>query len=502
MKINFNTIHKNIYTFAFLGCIAVLPMSDTIALRNIFLVSMLSLILIGLVLSSDVRQNFSHSIKIIPIPLLLWVLYLFVFPFWAPMSAIAWENLRGQWGESIVAWTVGLGAAVIFRGAGPSLWSIGLASAFPLIIHLLLAGLAYCGIFSADYYGHQNLAGLLSEFSRWLSGASNTHAPYHPLENGFLGIETQPGNIGYSSSMAIGIFSLLFFIAKRNRDFKAVVKASLLIVLCFLSVFIARTRGGLIFGLMIIGLTAISIKISRLSIRAKSTRAELLDLTFPYMNFLVSAVILVFICISYLGVKSDPRWGTMVDKVQGGFSIVNPISTLCNGMSSTEEQSIRDRLAAKPAPYVQEVIDGVKGQDGGRVMLMRAGIQLVLKNPIGLDGSRQSYERLIRVECNGNPALDFANAHNSWIDLSLALGWIGATLFLALFIYFIRYAVLYESAIEAMPIVALLGVLASFWIIRGFFDALFREHYLQMQGLLMAYLYMASAMKFSQKKTN
>jgi hypothetical protein len=62
--------------------------------------------------------------------------------------------------------------------------------------------------------------------------------------------------------------------------------------------------------------------------------------------------------------------------------------------------------------------------------------------------------------------------------------------------------VLYEFAIEAMPVVALLGVLATFWIIRGFFDALYREHYLQMQGLLMAYLYMASAMKFFQKKTN
>ena len=183
MKILFNTIYKKIYAFAFLGCVAVLPMSDTIALRNIFLASMLFLIVYGVMFSFDIRKDFSRSIKLIPIPLILWVLYLCIFPLWAPMPTIAWENLRGQWGESIIAWTVGLGAAVVFRGDGPDLWDIGLASAFPLIIHLLLACLAYFGVFSVDYYGRQSLAGLFLEFTNWLSKDSITHQYFHPFLN-------------------------------------------------------------------------------------------------------------------------------------------------------------------------------------------------------------------------------------------------------------------------------------------------------------------------------
>jgi glycosyltransferase involved in cell wall biosynthesis len=58
------------------------------------------------------------------------------------------------------------------------------------------------------------------------------------------------------------------------------------------------------------------------------------------------------------------------------------------------------------------------------------------------------------------------------------------------------------SSTEGMPLVMLLGTFATFWIIRGFFDTLFREHYLQMQGLIIGYLYMASAMKFPVKNAD
>lgn len=499
MKILFNTIYKKIYAFAFLGCVAVLPMSDTIALRNIFLASMLFLIVYGVMFSFDIRKDFSRSIKLIPIPLILWVLYLCIFPLWAPMPTIAWENLRGQWGESIIAWTVGLGAAVVFRGDGPDLWDIGLASAFPLIIHLLLACLAYFGVFSVDYYGRQSLAGLFLEFTNWLSKDSITHQYFHPLEHGFLGIETQPGNIGYASSVSIGIFSLLYFISKRNHDLKAAGKALLLIILCFLSVLIARSRGGFLFGLLIIGFVALLIRFSSKSMRTNVHGAENVTHTLPKINFFLLSVILVFVCISYVGIKSDPRWGAMADKVRAGFLITDPISTLCNGLSDDEERAIRARLSIKSREYADYVIDGVKGEDGGRVILMRAGIQLVLKNPVGLDGSRQSYERLIRLECNKPPALNFANAHNSWIDLSLGLGWVGVALFSTLFLYFIRFAMLQTSSTDAKPFIVLLGLLAAFWIVRGFFDAVFREHYLEMQGLLIAYLYMSTVLKFSKK---
>ena len=499
MQIDRNNLYTKTYTAAFLGCIAVLPMSDTIALRNIFLVLMLLLLIIGSVISCSVREDVLHAIKMLPIPLLLWIVYLCIFPLWAPKSEIAWENLRGQWGESIVAWVVGFGAAAVLGGSGLSLWKLGLASAFPLTVHLVLACFSYFGFFSAEYYGNQNLGGLTSELLYWIHGDSAPGVSYHPIDKGFLGIETQPGNIGYASSIAIGLLATQFFIAKFKNNTKEMVLSFTLIILCFLSILIARTRGGFIFSLLMIGMAAISVRLSVRSIQAKNVNLGRPVPVFGQRNLVLLAGALIFLCISYLGMKSDPRWATMADKVRAGFTVVNPISSLCTGLAFAEEKAIRDRLTDKPTSYVQDVIDGVKGQDGGRVILMRAGIQLVLKNPIGLDGSRQSYERLIRVECNGIPVLNFANAHNSWIDLSLALGWLGSTLFLILFIYFIRYSIIYISDSETMPIVAALGVIATFWMIRGFFDALYREHYLEMQALMIAYLYTASAIKTTKK---
>jgi hypothetical protein len=211
-----------------------------------------------------------------------------------------------------------------------------------------------------------------------------------------------------------------------------------------------------------------------------------------HRNLMICAVMLALGGLAYTGTKIDPRWATMVDKVKAGFFIADPIGSLCHGISQEEELAIRNRLATKSPSYIQEVIDGVKGQDGGRVILMRAGIQLVLNNPIGLDGSRQSYEQLIRAECGGVPTLNFANAHNSWIDIALGLGWAGAILFLLMLGNFFRYSLTLVGIKVNNPFIQLIGVLAVFWIIRGFFDSLYREHYLQMQGLAIAYLYMAA----------
>ena len=324
---------------------------------------------------------------------------------------------------------------------------------------------------------------------------------YHPLDTGFRGIETQQGNIGYASSVAIGIFSVLFLIAKRAGNSREMVIAIGSVGLCFLSIVIIRTRGGLMFGLLMIGLAAIFVNLSAKSVFLRNPRSDFLGSVWSYRSFAVYLLIVIIGCVVYFGTKADPRWTTMVDKVQAGFSIADPIASLCNGLSHDEEFAIRDRLAAKSPTHVEEVISGVKGQDGGRVILMRAGMQLVLENPLGLDGSRQSYERLIRVKCNGAPELNFANSHNSWIDLSLALGWTGGALFFTMLLYFIRYSVVIFGDEEYMPIIATLGLLAIFWLIRGFFDTLYREHYLQMQGLIISYLYMTIALKFSFKKS-
>ena len=295
---NIHYLYKKIYTAAFLGCIAVLPMSDTIALRNILLGLMLLLIFLGLIFSSGIRQDFSQALKIIPAPLILWIIYLCIFPLWAPMPEIAWENLRGQWGESIVAWAVGLGAAVVLIESRLTLWKLGFASAFPLLVHLLLAAFSYTGFFSVDYLGNQNLTGLLSEIIRWINGEITVRSQYHPIENGFLGIETQPGNIGYASSMAIGIFAVQFFDAKRSTNIRFVIQASFMVVLCFLSILIARTRGGFIFGVLMVGLAGISFKVRNRSLGVANLMQTGSNAANSNIKTVLNVVLLLFICIS------------------------------------------------------------------------------------------------------------------------------------------------------------------------------------------------------------
>lgn len=138
---------------------------------------------------------------------------------------------------------------------------------------------------------------------------------------------------------------------------------------------------------------------------------------------------------------------------------------------------------------MDELIAGLKGQDGGRILLMRAGIELVLENPRGQDGSRGSYQKLIEKKCGHTPELAFAHLHQSWMDLALALGWIGAGLFAWLLLSFARTG---WRAIDIGNVGGwgfALMLLTSFWFFRGFADSLYREHYLQMQAMLIAYLY-------------
>lgn len=179
----------------------------------------------------------------------------------------------------------------------------------------------------------------------------------------------------------------------------------------------------------------------------------------------------------------------MMDKVQLGLFLEKPLDILCEGLPSEVELQIRSGLAGQSPAYVDDVLEGLKGQDGGRLLLMRAGLDLMLDNPNGLDGSRQSYQKLMERKCGHTPRLHFAHSHQSWIDLSLALGWVGVLLFAGVMFYFMRQG---WHSMENSNFVAFgtaLFLLSAFWITRGMVDSVYREHYLQMQAVLLAYAY-------------
>lgn len=503
MSENLKKYYQNTYSGTFLVCVAILPMSETIALRNILLVFMLLMLAFGNIFSQEIRRDSMGAAKLLPLPLVLWLFYLCLFPLWAPMPGIAWANLRGQWGESIVAWVAGFGAVVILGRRGPGLLQLAYASAFPLFVHLVLSVLAFVGVFSPDFYQpytNWSMAQLLAEIHIWLSGGFAGLQPYHPIDAGFHGIEVMSGNLGYPSSVAIALFISQLFKNRNKGSMASMLSCLVAIGLLFLSLIIVRSRGGTAFGLMLLVLGLLWGGFNRVFGGGRFIKEYV-----GYGNIAKLAAvpllgILLLGAVGYQAMRVDSRWIQMADKIQAGFMVVDPVSTLCRGLSPDEELLIRARFAGSTPAHADDIIQSIENGDGGRVILMRAGLKLALDNPWGLDGSRQSYERLMEMKCQGSPKLNYAHSHNSWLDISMAMGWISVILFASVFIQFFMAAAKKMYSYEGEDMNMALGLLAFFWFVRGFFDSLFREHYLEMQALLMIYIYFMGLRPISKAK--
>jgi hypothetical protein len=494
MSENFKNYYQNTYFCTFIICVAILPMSETIALRNILLAFMIVLFSLGNLFSDEIRRDSIQAAKWVPLPLILWIFYLCIFPMWAPMADSALANLRGQWGESIVAWVAGFGAVVILGRRGPSLLQLAYASAFPLFVHLVLAALAFIGVFSPDFYQpytNWSMARLMIEINLWFSGGFDGLQPYHPITDGFHGIEVMSGNLGYPSSVAIALFVSQLFKSKivNKESMFGVISCLAAIGFMFLSLLIVRSRGGMVFGLFVLFsgiLWSIFLQVLK---RGKPNNQSVNDVYVARLFGIPFIAAVLLAGVGYQALKVDPRWLQMTDKIQAGFIVADPVATLCQGLSPEDESLIRASFTASDSTYVDGIIQSIENGDGGRVILMRAGWKLALDNPLGLDGSRQSYERLMEARCQYPPKLNYGHSHNSWLDMSMAIGWIGVMLFAAMLVTFFWTAVKMFSVTEGADVYMALGLLAGFWFVRGFFDSLYREHYLEMQALVMIYLY-------------
>jgi len=473
--------------WCFLAYIAVLPMSGTIALRNLLLVVLMFAVVMNMVAERRFgRLSLIREIALTPWPLLLWVLYLFAFPLLAVQPGAAWQNLKGQWIESILAWLAGYGAVRLLGRKGPDLWLLGMASAFPLMLHLALCLAAWLGLFGNDYFTLDTLEAFWHALVNQARSGFDAVGRPRDFPLGFRGVEPMHGNLGYAASQAIVLFGISSFLAWREHHQKRMYMATLAIVVCFASILIARSRGAILFSiLMLLALVFVRhFKWPRMQARISETR-----LSVPKLAAVGVVALCLLALLAYQSVRHDSRWQSMRDKVQAGLLLEDPVDVLCNGLSATVESDIRSRLQGHSPDYVGDVLEGLKGQDGGRILLMRAGMQLVLDHPRGLDGSRQSYQKLMEEKCGHVPRLHFAHSHQSWIDLSLALGWIGALLFAAVLIYFMRDGWLNISNPGVEGWATAMFLVCFFWSIRGMVDSVYREHYLQMQAVLTAYAY-------------
>jgi hypothetical protein len=408
--------------------LAVLPMSETIALRNLAL-----LLLLGCLAWQfpKIRQNIQW-----PLPMMLWAGYLILFPLFAMDHSVAWKNLEGQWGRGLLAMLAGTGvAAVLHKKNKITPLHLGLVSAVTIFVYL----------------------GILV----W-KVLETSSIPW-----GYWGRETHHADIGYAAGQAIVLLAASW--AAGNR--KVYPLAAIVIVACLLSTAFAHSRAGLAFGV----LGGVFVFGAPLLSRASHKKRKIL--------WGLVTVVVAGAGIFAIAARNDERWLSMSWKIIAGFQ-GDALQLQCEGTESVEPWILSKFGAGQQA---QLVIEAVRDGDGSRIVALRAAVQLAIKHPWGSDGSRQSYVKLLRQEC-ANPATPMMHAHDGWLDTILAIGWIGAALYLWVLLYFLTQGVSYlrrEKDLNEWALV--LMALSLFWMLRAFTDSVFRDHMFEMQGFVLSY---------------
>ena len=486
-----NTVLSNfqrVYLWLMLAFLSVLSISGTTALRNIIHLCLLLMLGWALVFSRD-RLVCSplDVLRKVPWPLYAWIGFLILFPLWAVQPDVALFNLRGQWMEYILTWLLAYGTIVVLGSHGPGVWVLVLASAVPIFLHLFLTLLAWAGLLRPTFYAEPSLLTLWDSSREIVASGVFPHWQAFPW--GFRGVEPMHGNIGYAASQTVALSCVSLCIAWRERSAMRIALSALLTVLCFLSVIIAASRGAVYFGLLLLLISLVVFVRVEKKLNSKTgapgSSSNAAKLIVVCLVALISIATFV-----YMKVRDDVRWYSMWDKMEIGWTTENPVGVLCDGLSDSTLVQIRQTYKAKGEEYTRALIAGLEGQDGGRILLMRAGAQLVIENPRGLDGSRQSYQKLMVEKCGHQPKLQFAHAHQAWINLALAFGWLGALLFAAAMGYLLLFAWKGMGNQDAWPWAMALFLISAFWVLRGLADAVYQEHYLQMQALLLGYLYL------------
>jgi len=410
--------------------LAVLPMSNTIALRSAALVGLL-LVLVSQYRAIEAVRHLGWSVAV-------WAIYLILFPMFSNDHVVAWQSFTGQWGRGLLAMLAGAGAATLWTISKPrkDIFVLGVLSAAPIFVHLILVTFQIIE------------TGMIP----W----------------GYWGRETHHADLGYAAGHAVLLLSSVMVSGgKNNRIWPATI-----ILCCVSSLVIARSRAGLAFAVSSVLLVLLLAYLRPGAVQRKK-------------RLTVIAVSLLFgIAIFALAFKTDPRWNSTLDKLSAGF-LGNAMQIQCEGTVLIEAEIVK-RFVSEDQKNT--LIDSVRSGDASRITALRAGLELALMNPWGSDGSRQAFARLLRREC-AEPAIQMAHTHNGWVDTVLAIGWVGGVLYLIVLVSFFQKG---KQSYQANgPVVnpwcLVLVALPVFWLIRGLTDSVYRDHMLEMQCFLMAY---------------
>lgn len=469
----------------FLAYLAILPVAGTIALRNVVLAILVVQSLLFCIAAGKTGGR-PVGVKKVPAWLVLWAAFLVLAPLIAQDRGVAWRELGGQWLESLLAWFVAFVVVWRISPTDSDFLSVALASALYPFLYLSLFLWAWVGGFGYPAYIEDiswgEVLGLLAHNIGRVTAPSLASFPW-----GFRGFDPIHANLGAAAAQAFVAFAAWGLVRWQKGLLIKPAGLALLLGGAFLSPVLANSRASVLcMGALIPLALAIAgrqlwRKRSIADYKVKASRFAPIRVT---VLFLLCALGL----LAYQSYAKDPRWRTLYDKATMGLWVPDAMDAVCNGISRDLESGIRSRLAGMPSDQVDEIIQGMGG-DGGRVLVMRAGLALVLEHPLGLDGSRHSYKRLIREQCGKVPAIDFAHPHQGWIDLALALGWAGMLLYLGMFLYLLWLASADLSKRQWTGWGVGLAMLCTFWFLRGFFDSVYREHYLQMQAALIGFFW-------------
>lgn len=411
--------------------LAVLPMAGTIALR--YLVLVLVLVFVGRMIWKQSGDFITVLRDQWPYPFLVWILYLLLFVFLISVDhKVALQNLENQWGHGVLAAMAGLGVAFALFGTNVSgTFFLGALSSVSNLVHLTL---------------FTNKAILTGSF---------------PI--GFWGREAHHADLGYTACQAVILLSAYLIAGGRKYRLLAIV----LILACLMSVTFASSRAGLAFSIFGMALVLLGGWMhSTAQVRKK------------YLLWLLP-VFVVALAMLAVAMKMDTRWKSIDLYFAGAQGDAMKIA--CQG---------RDYLQNELQVTDQDVIGEILQGNASRLAVLRSGLALMVKTPWGWDGSRQSYQKVLNQYCP-QPASIMAHTHNGWVDTALALGWLGALLYLWLlgFLCVKGYKAIRHGGPDLEWPYALFS-LSIFWMIRGLFDSVFRDHMLEMQGFVLFYAFM------------
>ncbi len=438
MNSSIKNIHKGLFFLSLFALIPLWNIPHTIAGRYICE----GILLLTTIFYKPNWKLFFQNVKI----LLVFFIYLLIhLIFFSKNFNTAFSNFRGEWMHFILFSIIGAGVGLTLgkKNNPKILLYLAIAFSIPLYIHLILF---------------------------LYKGLSIGAIPW-----GYWGINEIHGDFGYPALEA-GILLLTFCLYQAQKKSERYLAIALL-GFCILSPLLATSRGGT--GFTIAGI--LFVFMYHLLNRSKS------KISISKKAAYILATLFLMLGVYKVGMISSPdRWGGIISRLSIGLQ-GNPSETYCIGI-----EALKSALKEKGiiiTPEIQKGLDSVVDGDGARMMAARSGSIMALKNPMGIDQSKQAYQQAITAFCGNPPKIFIAHAHNGWIDTALGIGIPGAILLLLVLLKYAQlgYKALQENLAGSAYGVALFGS-SIMWIFRGLLDSTMRDQMLEMQSFIFALL--------------